>query len=50
MHNVMMVGAGKIGVMIACLLSESGDYQIHLADNIFESSVVTLFVKKIPKY
>lgn len=40
MYNVMVAGAGKMGSMIACLLSRTGDYQVHLADNLFESSVI----------
>lgn len=32
MHEVLVAGAGKIGRLIACLLSESGDYNIHLVD------------------
>lgn len=29
-HTVLVLGAGKIGRLIACLLSESTDYQVHL--------------------
>ncbi len=32
MHQVLVLGAGKIGSLIACLLSESGDYEVHLGD------------------
>ncbi len=32
MHRVLVLGAGKIGALIAGLLGESGDYEIHLAD------------------
>lgn len=31
-HNVLVLGAGKIGSLITCLLSESGDYNVHLAN------------------
>jgi len=31
-YNVLVLGAGKIGSLITCLLSESGDYNIHLAN------------------
>lgn len=33
MHRVMVLGAGKIGSLIAGLLEESGDYQVTLADS-----------------
>lgn len=32
MHTVLILGAGKIGELIACLLAESGKYQVHLGD------------------
>lgn len=32
MHRILVLGAGKIGSLIACLLSESGDYEVHLSD------------------
>ncbi len=32
MHRVLILGAGKIGELISCLLAESGKYQVHLAD------------------
>ena len=32
MHRVLVLGAGKIGSLIAGLLSQSGDYIVHLAD------------------
>lgn len=32
MYNVMITGAGKIGSLIACLLTDSNEYQVHLAD------------------
>lgn len=31
-QSVMVLGAGKIGSLIACLLAESGDYEVHLSD------------------
>lgn len=36
--NVVVAGAGKIGSLIACLLSDSGDYHIHLMDIQFSGS------------
>lgn len=32
MHKVLILGAGKIGALIAGLLAESGEYQVHLGD------------------
>lgn len=32
MHNVLVVGAGKIGSLISVLLANSNDYEVHLAD------------------
>lgn len=33
MHNVLVIGAGKIGSMIAFLLAQSNNYFVYLADN-----------------
>jgi len=47
MHRVLLMGAGKMGSLIATLLSESGDYQIYLSDiNIDTPYLQRLFVKK----
>lgn len=32
MHEVLILGAGKIGALISGLLAESGDYKVHLGD------------------
>jgi saccharopine dehydrogenase-like NADP-dependent oxidoreductase len=32
MHRVLVLGAGKIGSLIACLFAESGAYEVHLGD------------------
>ena len=32
MHTVLVLGAGKIGSLITCLLGDSGEYRVHLAD------------------
>jgi saccharopine dehydrogenase-like NADP-dependent oxidoreductase len=32
MHRVLVLGAGKIGSLVACLLAEHGTYDIHLGD------------------
>lgn len=49
MYNVMITGAGKIGSLIACLLAESGDYQIHLADLSFSGTDVTRLTNSMPQ-
>ena len=33
MINVLILGSGKIGSLISCLLAQSGDYFVHLADS-----------------
>jgi saccharopine dehydrogenase-like NADP-dependent oxidoreductase len=33
MKRILMLGAGKVGSLIACLLSETGDYQIYAGDS-----------------
>ncbi|MDH3532078.1 MAG: saccharopine dehydrogenase NADP-binding domain-containing protein [Gammaproteobacteria bacterium] len=32
MQNILLLGAGKIGALISCLLAESGDYRVQLVD------------------
>lgn len=32
MHRVLVLGAGKIGSLVACLLAEDGNYEVHLGD------------------
>ena len=49
MYNVMITGAGKIGSLIACLLADSGSYQVHLADVEFNGSDVTRLLAAIPE-
>lgn len=46
MYNVLIAGAGKIGSLIACLLSESGDYDVHMADLQFEGNDVKRLTAK----
>lgn len=48
MYNVMITGAGKIGSLIACLLAESNDYQVHLADMEFSGTDVTRLLHAMP--
>ncbi|KTD59209.1 saccharopine dehydrogenase family protein [Legionella shakespearei] len=49
MYNVMITGAGKIGSLIACLLAESGSYQVHLADVEFNGADVTRLLAALPE-
>jgi saccharopine dehydrogenase-like NADP-dependent oxidoreductase len=49
MYNVMITGAGKIGSLIACLLADSGDYQVHLADVAFSGTDVNRLLQAIPQ-
>lgn len=37
MKRVLMLGAGKVGSLIACLLSETGDYQLFVGDSVEEA-------------
>ena len=34
MHQILVLGAGKIGALISGLLAESGDYHVQLADKV----------------
>src|SRR3990167_9724614 len=38
MINVAVTGAGKIGTLIACMLLDSGDYEVHLLDVVLQGS------------
>ena len=49
MHNVLITGAGKIGSLIACLLDDSHDYQVHLADVGFSGTDVTRLLTVLPE-
>lgn len=48
MYNVLIAGAGKIGSLIACLLAESGDYHVHMADVNFDGADVKRLLKQFP--
>ncbi len=37
MNRVLVLGAGKIGSLIACLLNQSGRYEVHLGDMSLEA-------------
>lgn len=45
----MITGAGKIGSLIACLLADSGSYQVHLADVEFNGSDVKRLLAALPE-
>ncbi|WP_133130524.1 saccharopine dehydrogenase family protein [Legionella yabuuchiae] len=49
MYHVMITGAGKIGSLIACLLAESKDYEVHLADLEFESPDAKRLLEVMPE-
>ena len=49
MYNVLVAGAGKIGSLIACLLVDSGDYNVHLADVDFNGSDSARLLKVLPQ-
>jgi saccharopine dehydrogenase-like NADP-dependent oxidoreductase len=42
MHRVLVLGAGKIGSLIACLLAQQGKYEVHLGDISFDASKRTV--------
>ena len=44
----MIVGAGKMGSLIACLLSDSHDYQVHLVDMHFSGTDVARLLHAMP--
>jgi saccharopine dehydrogenase-like NADP-dependent oxidoreductase len=37
MHQVLVLGSGKIGSLVACLLADSGQYHVHLGDTTLEA-------------
>lgn len=37
-HTVLVLGAGKIGSLVTCLLADSGDYTVYLGNLDFESA------------
>jgi saccharopine dehydrogenase-like NADP-dependent oxidoreductase len=46
MKHVLVLGAGKIGSLISCLLSQSGDYTIHLGD--MDSEAIERLCSELP--
>lgn len=47
MHKVLILGAGKIGSLIAVLLAESNDYQIYLSDINIDSHYLKKVTNKL---
>jgi len=45
----MVTGAGKIGSLIACLLADSKDYQVHLVDLEFNGADVKRLLQVMPE-
>lgn len=48
MFKIMVIGAGKIGSLIACLLTDSKSYEVHLADVAFNGVDVSRLLKALP--
>ncbi len=48
MYNVLITGAGKIGSLIACLLADTGEYKVHLADLEFSGTDASRLLKAMP--
>lgn len=46
--RVLVAGAGKIGSLIACMLADCGDYQVHLIDLTFNGSDAHRLQQAIP--
>ena len=46
MKNILVLGSGKIGSLISCLLVTSGDYEVHLAD--IEPETVEQLCRNLP--
>ena len=49
MYNVLITGAGKIGSLIACLLMDTNDYIVHLADVHFNGTDAQRLLQAVPK-
>lgn len=49
MHKVMIAGVGKIGSLIACLLAESGDYDVTLVDKHFNGQDISRLCAHFPQ-
>jgi saccharopine dehydrogenase-like NADP-dependent oxidoreductase len=49
MYPVLVIGAGKIGSLIACLFADTKDYVVHLADVNFSGRDVKYLLKAVPE-
>lgn len=49
MIPVMVAGAGKIGRLIACLLADTKDYEVYLADCDFSSAEMLTLLQAMPE-
>ncbi|GAB4393836.1 MAG: saccharopine dehydrogenase C-terminal domain-containing protein [Gammaproteobacteria bacterium] len=49
MFEVLIAGAGKIGALITCLLAESGDYKVHIADLNFKGADIKRLKERFPQ-
>lgn len=49
MYQVMVAGAGKIGSLIACMLVDSQEYEVHLADLAFSGADVSRLLNAMPE-
>ena len=47
MQNILITGAGKIGSLIACLLAESDDYNVTLADLSFDGADIKHLIEAV---
>lgn len=50
MHRILVAGAGKIGSLIACLLADAQDFEVHLLDLDFNSSDVSRLLTRLPGF
>ena len=48
MHRILVIGAGKIGSLIAVLLGNSNDYQVYLGDVNVDSNHTKRIISKVP--
>lgn len=48
MYRILVAGSGKIGSLIACLLKQSGRYDVHLGDVAFIGTDVTHLLQFFP--
>lgn len=49
MRHILVAGSGKIGSLIACLLIQAGDFDVHLLDLDFKSADVNRLLSHLPE-